>query len=105
MCTVYTDFHQGLSAGTCVSFGVDSASPPYENENGGYFALSFITWPILYFIAWRFTTETNYLQEGNVVVPVHVREEMGVEGENVEEAVDPTVQRTSMEKEGKATVV
>lgn len=75
-----TDKHTGLSAGTAVSFGVDATSPPYENENAAYFALATTSWPIMFFIAWRYTTTTNYLTEKDVIVPVHVREELGIRG-------------------------
>ncbi|KAF2165583.1 hypothetical protein M409DRAFT_36848 [Zasmidium cellare ATCC 36951] len=79
-----------LSAGTTVSFGVDATSQPYENENAAYFALSLITWPILYFVAWKYTTPTNYLLEDDVIAPVHVREELGVEGSPSTEMAEKT---------------
>lgn len=69
-----------LSAGTAVSFGVDATVQPYENENAAYFALSTLCWPILYFVAWKCTTDTNYLTEAGVVAPLHVRKELGIEG-------------------------
>lgn len=69
-----------LSAGTAVSFGVDATSQPYKNENAAYFALSLITWPILYFVVWKYTTPTNYLLEEDVIAPVHVRKELGIAG-------------------------
>lgn len=75
----------GLSAGTAVSFGVDATAQPYENENAGYFALTTLCWPILYFVAWKCTTDTNYLTEGTVIVPIHVRKELGLDGIDVPE--------------------
>ncbi|EXJ88510.1 hypothetical protein A1O1_05440 [Capronia coronata CBS 617.96] len=68
-----------LSAGTAVSFGVDATSQPYENENAAYFALATTCWPIMFFIAWKCTTATNYPLEKDVVVPVHVRKELGID--------------------------
>lgn len=59
---------------------MDATSQPYENENAAYFALSLITWPILYFVVWKYTTPTNYLLEEDVIAPVHVRKELGIEG-------------------------
>lgn len=35
----------------------------------------------MFFIAWKFTSSTNYLTEKDVVVPVHVRQELGIEKE------------------------
>jgi hypothetical protein len=69
-----------LSAGTAVSFGVDATAQPYQNENAAYFALSTLCWPILYFVAWKWTTDTNYFKEESVIVPIHVRKEMHIEG-------------------------
>jgi hypothetical protein len=42
-----------------------------------------ICWPILYFIAWKCTTDTNYLSEDGAIAPVHVRKELGIEGAEV----------------------
>lgn len=67
-----------LSSGTAISFGVDATSQPYENENAAWFALTTICWPILYFVAWNCTTDTNYMREESVVTPVHVRKELGM---------------------------
>lgn len=69
-----------LSSGTAVSFGTDATKQPYENENAAYFALATLCWPILYFVAWKYTTDTNYYQEETVIVPIHVRKEMHIEG-------------------------
>lgn len=62
-----------LSAGTTSAFGIDSTKTPYEQENGAYFALATISWPILVFIAWRCTTDSNYFREEGVGIPVHVQ--------------------------------
>lgn len=35
---------------------------------------------MLYFVVWKYTTPTNYLLEEDVIVPVHVRKELGIEG-------------------------
>ncbi len=32
---------------------------------------------MLYLVAWKCTTDTNYLREENVIAPVHVQEELG----------------------------
>lgn len=87
-----------LSSGTAVSFGVDATAQPYENENGAYFALTTICWPILYYIVWKCTTETNYLSEEGVIAPVHVRKEMGIEG--VDSANDEEVTEPGMAEKG-----
>lgn len=73
-----------LSAGTAISFGVDATAQPYENENAYIFALSLICWPILFFVAYKYTTDTNYLKEENVVVPLHVLREMELEGKKMD---------------------
>jgi hypothetical protein len=62
-----------LSAGTASAFGIDSTKTPYERENGAYFALATISWPILFFIAWKCTTDSNYYREEGVGIPVHVQ--------------------------------
>ncbi|PMD47138.1 hypothetical protein L207DRAFT_478082 [Hyaloscypha variabilis F] len=62
-----------LSAGTASAFGIDSTKTPYERENGAYFALATISWPILFFIAWKCTTDSNYFCEEGVGIPIHVQ--------------------------------
>ena len=86
-----------LSAGTASAFGIDSTKTPYERENGAYFALATISWPIMFFIAWKCTVDSNYFREEGVGIPVHVQlehdkmarvidgqvvQEKGVEGYN-----------------------
>lgn len=66
-----------------MSFGVDATEPPYQNENAAYFALATTSWPIMFFIAWKYTSDTNYLTETEVIVPVHVRQELGI-GKEIE---------------------
>lgn len=94
-----------LSAGTAVSFGTDATKQPYENENAAWFALATISWPILYFIAWKCTNDTNYFKEEHVIPPVHVRKELQIDSPP-SETVTPTVTgtegdtRTTQEKSG-----
>lgn len=68
--------HAVLSAGTAISFGVDATAQPYENENAAYFALTMLCWPSLYYVIWRYVTDTNYFLEENVIVPIHARKEL-----------------------------
>jgi hypothetical protein len=49
---------------------------PYQNENAAYFALATFAWPILFFIAAKCTTDTNYFKEEGVGIPIHVQLEM-----------------------------
>ncbi|CAH0023108.1 unnamed protein product [Clonostachys rhizophaga] len=58
---------------TAVSFGIDSASVPYEAENGLWFALSTLTWPILAFVTWKYIRPTNYFVEEGVGIPVEMQ--------------------------------
>lgn len=58
---------------------MDATEQPYENENAGYFALTTLCWPILYFVVWKCTSATNYFKEENVIAPMDVRKEVGVE--------------------------
>lgn len=37
----------------------------------------------MFFIAWKYTSDTNYLTETEVIVPVHVRQELGI-GKEIE---------------------
>jgi hypothetical protein len=87
-----------LSAGTAVSFGVDATAQPYENENAAYFALSTLCWPILYFVAWKWTTDTNYFKEESVIVPIHVRKEMRIEGVSFEPEEPATIAKVDEKK-------
>ena len=69
-----------ISAGTAISFGVDATAQPYENENAGLFALATLCWPLLFYVAWNYISETNYFVDEAVIVPMHVREEMNAKG-------------------------
>jgi hypothetical protein len=68
-----------LSAGTAVSFSTDATTQPYKKENAAFFALATLCWPILYFVAYKYTTDTNYYRGESVVVPIHLRSEKGVD--------------------------
>jgi hypothetical protein len=87
-----------LSAGTAVSFGVDATAQPYQNENAAYFALTTLCWPILYFVAWKCTTDTNYFKEESVIVPIHVRKEMHIEGVPFEPEEPTTISEVDEKK-------
>ncbi|OAL35292.1 hypothetical protein AYO20_05343 [Fonsecaea nubica] len=67
-----------LSAGAAVSFGINASLLPFENVNGEFFAISTLCRPILYFVVWKTATETSYGTEEDVIVPVHIRQEMGI---------------------------
>lgn len=62
-------------------FGVDATEQPYENENAAIFALATLSWPIMFFVAWKYTKDTNYMDETDVVVPIHVRKELGLDAD------------------------
>ncbi|KIW25919.1 uncharacterized protein PV07_09053 [Cladophialophora immunda] len=66
-----------LSAGTSVCFGLNATRIPYQNINGALFALTTLCWPILFFIAYKYATDTNYGKEETVTIPIHVRKELG----------------------------
>lgn len=58
-----------------MSFGIDATMQPYENENAAWFALSTISWPLLYFVTWKCTSATNYHKEHGVIAPIEARKE------------------------------
>jgi hypothetical protein len=60
-----------------VCFGLNATRIPYQNINGALFALTTLCWPILFFIAYKYTTDTNYGKEESVTIPMHVRKELG----------------------------
>jgi hypothetical protein len=47
------------------------------NENAALFSLSILSWPIMFFVTWRYAKDTQYYNEDGVIVPIHVRKEMG----------------------------
>lgn len=67
-----------LSAGTAVSFSCDATAQPYENENAAFFALTMVCWPSLFYVTYKYATDTNYFKEAGVIVPIHVRKEMNM---------------------------
>jgi hypothetical protein len=79
-----------LSAGTAVAFGVDATAPNYKAESGGWFGVTTLCWPILYFLAFTQVTDTNYDKEPEVIVPVDHQEKVkmvlagDIEGRDVE---------------------
>jgi hypothetical protein len=81
-----------LSAGTATAFGIDATATNYKSENGAYFALATISFPVMFFVCWKCTTDTNYFKEDDVIAPMHVRLEHEhespskiINGEEVEE--------------------
>ena len=66
-----------ISAGTCVSFATDATSQPYMSENAAMFSLATISMPIMFFVTYKYAKDTQYYKEENVVVPIHVRKEIG----------------------------
>ncbi len=88
----------GISAGTCVGFATDATSQPYSNEGGAIFALTTICWPLMWYVVKTYATDTQYFKEENVVVPIHVRKEMGfLEHTNGEELSFPDIQTNDPE--------
>jgi hypothetical protein len=71
-------FHIVLSAGTAVAFGVDATSPNYKSESGGWFAVTTLSWPILFYLAFTQISDTNYDQEIDVIAPTHIQERLQV---------------------------
>jgi hypothetical protein len=65
-----------LSAGT---------APNFQAECGGWFGVTTVSWPILWYIASQYLVDTNYTIEEDVIVPVHVRKELHI-GEPAGEA-------------------
>ena len=62
------------------SFIIDGNGGTYICQLSFQFACYFVGIVFLYIAAVLFITDTNYLKEENVIVPVHVREELAVEG-------------------------
>jgi hypothetical protein len=90
-----------LSAGTAVSFGLCAAHVPFRNIAGAFFALSTLMWPILYYVVWKYTTNTNYGTETMVIPPVHMQEELNLDGKN--ELSQQTVEVANVTAKGAAT--
>lgn len=59
-----------------MSFGVDATAANYQVENAAWFAITAISFPILFFVISKCTHDTNYFEEAGVGVPKHVQEEM-----------------------------
>lgn len=82
--------YEVLSAGTAVAFGVDATAPNYKAESGGWFGVTTLCWPILYFLAFTQVSDTNYDKEPEVIVPVDHQEKVkmvlagDIEGREVE---------------------
>jgi hypothetical protein len=47
--------------------------------NAALFTLTTLCWPIVYFAAYKYTTDTNYGNEDTVIVPIHVWHELSLE--------------------------
>jgi len=63
---------------------------PFKNLNAALFALTTLCWPIVYFAGYKYTTDTNYGNEDTVIVPIHVRHELGLEDKDTgNEMIEP----------------
>lgn len=51
---------------------------PFVNINAAFFALTVLCWPVLYFTG-QSTLDTNYGVEETVVIPIHVKRELGLD--------------------------
>lgn len=72
----YAGFYKGVqSAGSAVSFGVDSLRVPFMNELAANFAMMAFSMPFMFFVAWK-VNETNYTKESDVIPPDYAKVEI-----------------------------
>jgi hypothetical protein len=76
-----------VSAGTAIGFGLNASGISFQRTSAALFAMTTLSWPILLYIANQ-CTDTNYGTEENVIVPIHVRHELGLDDKKeIEETV------------------
>jgi hypothetical protein len=69
---------------------MNASGVPFKNLNAALFALTTLCWPIVYFAAYKYTTDTNYGNEDTVIVLIHVRHELGLGDKDVgDEMIEP----------------
>lgn len=72
----YAGFYKGVqSAGSAVSFGIDSLQVPFIRELGANFAMMLFSMPFMFYVASK-VTDTNYTREEEVIPPDYVKEEI-----------------------------
>jgi len=81
------------------SFACDATVQPYENENAAFLDPTMIPWPSLFYITYKYATDTNYLEEGGAIVPIHMRKEMNITALEVMD-FDVTALEVSASKNG-----
>ncbi|KAK5116713.1 hypothetical protein LTR62_007387 [Meristemomyces frigidus] len=90
-------FRGVLGAGEAICFGLDSIRIPYVDEAGGIFAFYCLGIVAFYYLAWYHIEDSNYFKSGEegAVVPNHILQEKGLDGEEVhggERAQDTAVE-------------
>ncbi|KFY04164.1 hypothetical protein V491_09445 [Pseudogymnoascus sp. VKM F-3775] len=74
----YGGFFKGmLSAGLCIAFGLEAGGVSYLAQTITQTLLMVISFPIMYFLVFKFVSDTNYFSESNVIPPDHVMREHG----------------------------
>ena len=70
----YTGFYKGVqSAGSAVSFGIDSLQVPFIRELGANFGMMLFSMPLMLVVALK-VSETNYTKEEEVIPPAHIKD-------------------------------
>lgn len=85
----YAGVFRGVTAlGMMFSFIIDGNGGTYICQLSFQFACYFVGIVFLYIAAIYFITDTNYFKEENVIVPVHVRQELAVQGMDPEAGIE-----------------
>ncbi|KAH8549485.1 hypothetical protein BGW37DRAFT_469008 [Umbelopsis sp. PMI_123] len=87
-----------LSAGLCVGFGLESAGVSYWAQACFQMSLQFISLPILLYLIFKYTKDTNYFIEKNVIPPQHVESEMIAAGKVTREEAHEILEKGRLEK-------
>jgi hypothetical protein len=73
----YSGMFKGIdSGGVAIAYGLESALVPYIDQAVWGAVVMWASIPLLVFVVYKYTTDTNYFKESVVIPPKHVEDEM-----------------------------
>ncbi len=87
-----------LSAGCCVGFGLNAANVSYWNQALFQMIIIFFSLPIIFYLIYTYTTDTNYFIETMAIPPQNIEDVMLAAGLVTERRSMPYWRRSTKQK-------
>jgi hypothetical protein len=95
-----------LSAGLCLGFGLEAANVSYWNQALFQMIIMYVSLPIILYLIYTYTTDTNYFIEDTVIPPQRIEQAMLAAGLVTEKDVDAILEKElEAEKPAGVTII